>query len=245
MHALAVILAVISFIPMVWIVRELVVIEGPILQNWLITTMPLLYSYVQTGQAFVNSIVMASKNWMATYGPPGLFLAMIISSVISPIPNEVILAFAGMTMGSVSVAVSGALGSTVGGILCFYIARLGGRPLAEKFVKKETIASADDWFQRRGKWAILLGRFIPFIPFDAVSYFSGLTKMKISAFALLTFLGSVPRCLFYAYMGELIAEYDIPVLIVLSVIILTIFLILKLKGKNYKKSLNLDFGIKV
>ena len=127
----------------------------------------------------------------------------------------------------------------MGAILCFYIARLGGRPLAEKFVKKKTIASADEWFQRRGKWAILLGRFIPFVPFDAVSYFSGLTTISISTFAFLTFIGSIPRCLFYAYMGELIAEYNIPVLIVMSVTILTIFLIYRLKkGKTERKGLS-------
>ena len=75
LYAIAVMLAVIGFIPMVWIVRELVVIEGPILQNWLITTMPLLYSYVQAGQVFVSSMVMASKNWMVMYGPIGLFVS--------------------------------------------------------------------------------------------------------------------------------------------------------------------------
>jgi len=232
LNTVALMLGVISFIPMIWIVRELGVIEGSIIQNWLITTLPLLYSYVQAGQVFVSSMITASKTWMVMYGQIGLFVAMVVASVISPIPNEVNLAFAGMTMDPVSVAISGALGSTVGGILCFYIARLGGRPLAEKFVKKETIASADGWFQRRGKWAILLGRFIPFVPFDVVSYFSGLTKISISTFAFLTFMGSIPRCLFYAYIGELVVEYNLPVLIIISVTILTIFLIHRLKKKK-------------
>jgi uncharacterized membrane protein YdjX (TVP38/TMEM64 family) len=90
---------------------------------------------------------------------------------------------------------------------------LGGRRLAEKFVKKGTISSMDGWFQKWGSWAIILGRLVPFIPFDAISYLSGLSKVKIERFTFLTFLGSVPRCLFYAYVGELIAEYNLPVLI--------------------------------
>jgi ABC-type Na+ transport system ATPase subunit NatA len=69
-------------------------------------------------------------------GPIGLFTVMIVSSIVSSMPNEVILGFAGMTMSPMSVAAFGALGSTVGGVLCFYIAGLGGRPLAEKFVDK-------------------------------------------------------------------------------------------------------------
>jgi uncharacterized membrane protein YdjX (TVP38/TMEM64 family) len=84
---------------------------------------------------------------------------------------------------------------------------------------------------REGKWAVLLGGFIPFVPFDAVSYFSGLVKMKILAFTVLTFVGSVPRCLFYAYMGEFIAEYNIPVLIIISVIIVIFLLIFKIRSR--------------
>ena len=114
-------------------------------------------------------MIIASKGWLATYGLMGLLTAMIVSSIVSSIPNEVILAFAGMTMSPMSVAVFGALGSTVDGVLCFCIARLGGRPLAEKFVKKSTIASMYEWFQRWGSWAIVLGRLVPFIPSDAIS----------------------------------------------------------------------------
>lgn len=233
LYITAIMLALTSFVPMVWILRELVVIEGSVVQNGLASAMPLLTSYIQAGQGFVNSIVMASKGWMATYGPVGLITAMIVSSIISPIPNEVILAFAGMIMSPISVAVFGAIGSTVGGVLCFYIARLGGRPLAEKFVKKSTIASMDRWFQRWGSWTIILGRLVPFIPFDAISYLSGLTKVRIERFAFLTFLGSVPRCLFYAYIGELIAEYNLPILIALFVTMLTVFLFFKIKKEKY------------
>lgn len=232
LYIIAIMLALASFVPMVWILRELVFVEGAVVQNWLANAMPLLASYIQASQRFVNSIVIASKGWMATYGPTGLVTAMIVSSIISPIPNELILAFAGMTMSPISVAVFGALGSTVGGVLCFCVARLGGRPLAEKLVNKDTIASMDRWFQRWGSWAIILGRFVPFIPFDAISYLSGLTKVRIERFAFLTFLGSVPRCLFYACVGELIAEYNLPILIAIFVTMLTVFLFSKTKKRE-------------
>jgi uncharacterized membrane protein YdjX (TVP38/TMEM64 family) len=137
-----------------------------------------------------------------------------------------------MVMTPVEVAISGALGSTVGGTLCYYIARLGGRPLVEKFVKKKTITTAGEWFAKRGRLAILLGRLIPFIPFDAVSYFAGLAKMKIHTFTILTFLGSIPRCLFYAYMGEMIAQYNIPALLVISVVCVLVFLLFRRKQKE-------------
>ncbi|MCW4025202.1 MAG: VTT domain-containing protein [Candidatus Bathyarchaeota archaeon] len=174
---------------------------------------------------FVNFVVITCKGWMAVYGPIGLFTAMIISSVLSPIPNEVFLAFAGMTMNPLSVAFFGALGSTVGAVICFYIARLGGQPLVKRFVKESTLAPMNQWFNKWGSWAILLGRLIPLVPFDAVSYLSGLTKTKVTKFSVLTFIGAIPRCLLYAYIGELIAAYNLPFLILLVIIVVIILLI--------------------
>ncbi|MEM3905967.1 MAG: VTT domain-containing protein [Nitrososphaerota archaeon] len=95
------------------------------------------------------------------------------------------------------------------------------------------MASMDRWFQRWGSWTIILGRLVPFIPFDAISYLSGLTKVRIERFAFLTFLGSLPRCLLYAYIGELIAEYNLPILIALFVTMLTVFLFFKIKKEKY------------
>ncbi|MEM0232158.1 MAG: VTT domain-containing protein [Candidatus Methanomethylicaceae archaeon] len=63
------------------------------------------------------------------------------------------------------------------------------------------------WFQRWGSWTIILGRLVLFIPFDAISYLSGLTKVRIERYAFLMFLGSLPRCLFYAYIEEWIAAH--------------------------------------
>jgi uncharacterized membrane protein YdjX (TVP38/TMEM64 family) len=231
LYFLGIFLALVSFVPMVWIIRELLLLGGPSVYNWFSSAIPVFSSYVQAGQEFVSLLLNTTRAWMATYGPVGLVASMIVSSVISPIPNEAILAFAGMTMNPFNVAFFGALGSTIGGIICFYIARLGGKPLVGKFIKKETLTSVNEWFQKRGSWAILLGRLIPFIPFDAVSYFSGLTNIRVSKFSFLTFIASVPRCLLYAYVGALIADYNLPVLAALSISILIIFLIFRFKNK--------------
>ena len=231
LYFISILLALFSFVPMVWIVREAVVIEGPHIHRWFVDVSPIFSSYVASFMEFTRSMVITLKEWMARYGAAGLFVAMVASSIISPIPNEVILAFAGMSMHPIQVMVVGALGSTIGGIFAYYIARLGGRPLAEKFVKKKTLTSMDDWFNRWGSWAILIGRVVPFIPFDVISYFSGITKVRVSMFIFLTFLGSIPRCFFYAYVGELVAEYNLSVLTVLAVTVLTAFIIFRLKIK--------------
>jgi uncharacterized membrane protein YdjX (TVP38/TMEM64 family) len=65
--------------------------------------------------------------------------------------------------------------------------------------------------------------------FDAVSYLSGLAKTKVAKFAVITFIGAVPRCLLYAYIGELIAGYNLPVLILLAIIAVVILISWKFK----------------
>jgi uncharacterized membrane protein YdjX (TVP38/TMEM64 family) len=51
-------------------------------------------------------------------------------------------------------------------------------------------------------WAVLLGRFAPFIPFDPISYGAGLTQMKFRSFLIPTTIGTLPRALFYTFLGN-------------------------------------------
>ncbi|MEM2123394.1 MAG: VTT domain-containing protein [Candidatus Bathyarchaeia archaeon] len=236
LYSLTMFMLLISFIPMVWVTREVTVTGAPILNDWLTTLFPILSAYMDEGRRSISQAVAASKAWMIRYGPRGLFAAMILGSIFSPIPNEAILAFAGMTMNPLNVGLYGGLGSTVGGVVCFYAARLGGRPLAEKFVKGEAMGKVDFWFHRYGLWTILLGRLVPFIPFDAISYLSGLARVKPWKFASLTFIGAVPRCLLYAYIGEMIAKYNLPALIVTVLLIAMLLTVIRVKEKSLRES---------
>ncbi|MCZ2808320.1 MAG: VTT domain-containing protein [Candidatus Bathyarchaeota archaeon] len=134
-------------------------------------------------------------------GLPLLFVMMIIQALAIPIPSELVLIAGGLAFGVVFGWLVGALGSIVAAILSFYISRKGGRSLAIRFVGEKGIKFADNWFNRWGAWAVLLGRFAPFIPFDAISYSAGLTTMKLKNFMIPTIIGTLPRALFYASLG--------------------------------------------
>jgi len=134
-------------------------------------------------------------------GLPLLFVMMIIQALAIPIPSEFVLIAGGLAFGVVFGWLVGALGSIVAAVLSFYISRKGGRSLAIRFVGEKGIKFADNWFSRWGAWAVLLGRFAPFIPFDAISYSAGLTTMKLKNFMIPTIIGTLPRALFYASLG--------------------------------------------
>ncbi len=173
-------------------------------------------------------------------GLPILFVAMILQALAIPIPSEFVLICGGAAFGLLSGWLVGALGSVVAAFIGFYISRKGGRAVAIRFVGERGIEFADNWFNRWGVWAVLLGRIAPFIPFDVISYSAGLTKMKFRSFMIPTVIGTLPRALFYAFLGsyfsvtlmELIQYYpEVPqelegTMFVFNIILLTIVIVM-------------------
>jgi uncharacterized membrane protein YdjX (TVP38/TMEM64 family) len=150
---------------------------------------------------FVYDILILVIDSFQTGGPLLLFVMMIVQAIAIPIPSELVLIAGGLAFDFPIGWIVGALGSIVAALIGFYIARKGGRGLAIKLVGEKGIAFADNWFNRWGAWAILLGRFAPFIPFDAISYSAGLTTMKLKSFMIPTVIGTLPRTLFYTSLG--------------------------------------------
>lgn len=163
----------------------------------------ILYKFVVN--YFVNPI--------SKLGIIGIFLFIVIMAfqgLIVPIPSEVVLLATGMIWGIYVGGLMGIIGSMAAGLLCFYISKKGGRPLAEKFVGEKAINIADEFIKKHGIKAIIITRFIPFIPFDVISYTSGLVDIDIKKYSLGTLIGSIFRAFFYAFLGSLfLSKYNL------------------------------------
>ena len=61
--------------------------------------------------------------------------------------------------------------------------------------------AADQMMARRGGWAVVLGRWVPGVPCDPLSYAAGIMRMPWSKFMLLTGVGLIPANLITAYLG--------------------------------------------
>lgn len=211
---------------------------------------------------FVYDILILVVDSFQAGGLPLLFAMMVIQAIAIPIPSELVLIAGGLAFEFPFGWLVGAFGSIAAAILSFYISKKGGRTLAVKLVGEKAIQFADNWFNRWGVWAVLLGRFAPFIPFDAISYSSGLTTMKLKNFLIPTIIGTLPRTLFYTSLGsvfgltfqELIETYkatgEIPmelqemvtqfnyVLLAVVVLIAIIFIVYTVVTKKYSKRKN-------
>ena len=134
-----------------------------------------------------------------------LFIAiMAIQGLIVPIPSELVLLATGMIWGWLLGGFMGLIGSMCAGLLCFYVSKKGGRPLAKKFVGENAIDMADDLIHKYGIKAIIISRFIPFISFDVISYASGLVDIDVKKYSIGTLIGSVFRAFFYSVWGFLL-----------------------------------------
>ncbi|MEM2050410.1 MAG: VTT domain-containing protein [Thermoproteota archaeon] len=162
----------------------------------------------------------------------GFYLLMIIQSIIAVIPAEAVLIMSGSAFGFEASSTVGTLGLMSGALINYAIGLKFGRPLVEKLVGGEQLEKVERLFIKHGCKIIFAARFIPWISFDAVSYFAGATGIALASFTVATLLGTVPRAVFYSYMGEKvgasISEGDITMLnyLLLATLLAIVFLIL-------------------
>ena len=66
------------------------------------------------------------------------------------------------------------------------------------------LAGVEGYFKKYGIRTILVCRLLPFVSFDAVSYFAGLTPMGFLAFFVATGIGQTPATIVYSYVGGML-----------------------------------------
>lgn len=87
---------------------------------------------------------------------------------------------------------------------CFWIARSLGREAVEKLCSKTGLATIERFFERHGDQSVLIARLLPFVSFDFVSYFAGLTSMSFRGFMIATGIGQLPATIVYSYVGGML-----------------------------------------
>lgn len=148
-------------------------------------------------------------------GYTGVALMMAIESACVPLPSEIIMPFSGylVSTGAFSlwgVSFAGAIGCVIGSMLAYWIGYYGGRPMAEKYgkyilVTKHDLDIADNFFKKYGNAAVFISRLLPVVR-TFISLPAGIAKMNFGKFLIYTFLGSLPFCLFLAYVGKKLGD---------------------------------------
>lgn len=137
----------------------------------------------------------------------GVALLLTFENATGIMPSEIILALAGWMLISehqlpVSMIFIGglyaAIGSTLGASITYWAARLGGRPLVDKFARWVRIDSAhivraENQFHHWGAGLVLVGRVMPGIR-TLINIPAGLARMPFLTFLVATFIGAYIWC---------------------------------------------------
>jgi membrane protein DedA with SNARE-associated domain len=157
---------------------------------------------------------------MRANGQLSVFIGVMVEQIIVPIPSPLIVMGAGAILISARLSVPnaflqifwiivlpGSIASTLGSYIGYMISYYGGKALVLRFqrfldVDWEEIGNLEKRFYgKRETLAIFLSRAIPVFPISVVSIFAGLLRVPLKHFTVYTFLGSIFRCFFLAFVG--------------------------------------------
>lgn len=154
-----------------------------------------------------------------TFGYPGVILLVMVEVVFPPIPSEVVLPLYGFMSAQgdfniVLVCILATIGSVLGSLILyglgywFSIERL--RDLVQRYgryalVQVSDIDRANDWFEKHGAAAVIIGRLVPGIR-SLISIPAGLQRMPVGQFVLYTAIGSGVWNVFLVSLGWILGD---------------------------------------
>lgn len=148
-------------------------------------------------------------------GYPGIFLTMVLESMVFPLPSEAVMPFAGCKVydGRFTfefVVMASTFGSIVGSLLSYFIGKYGGKPFVDRFgrillLNREDLAATERFFTKYGQATIFFSRFIPVVR-HLISLPAGTGKMNLVKFSMYTVAGACLWNGFLAFCGFLLRK---------------------------------------
>ncbi|MFX1475051.1 MAG: DedA family protein [Promethearchaeota archaeon] len=229
------------------------------------------FAWLHAVDQWLDGLLQLIIFWVQNLGPIGVFAGVMIETLIAPIPSPVIMMAAGflLTQGhplhiqlliiAVDVMLVGAIASTIGSFFGYGIAYAGGYPVIERYGKYlgtsiEEVEYMRQRFEKSSRDEVFLfvARAVPIIPLSVVSIVAGAIRMDWKHFAIVTFLGTLPRCLVlgisgwlvgaaFSQLGEMVdfLETLTLLLLILFIVVFIIFrLILRRRAKSESEKSN-------
>jgi membrane protein DedA with SNARE-associated domain len=173
----------------------------------------------------VASLTSTLTKAVGDYGVYAVFGLMAIDAVF-PAASEVVMVYGGALAGGafagqhvslfgaqihhgfgayLAISLAGTVGYLVGSLVGWAIGDYGGRPLLEQrgrwfHLSGEKLDRAENWFERWGDWAVLLGRVTPVVR-SFISIPAGVFRARLRRYTVLTAIGSAIWCFAIAGAG--------------------------------------------
>lgn len=216
-----------------------------------------IIAWLHAIDAWIDSIILLLISWVQALGPLGVFIGVMIETFIAPLPSPLVPMAAGffLTLGLdpisqilvilFSVMFVGALAATIGSFFGYGIAYFGGYPIIERYGKYLGTSIEEIEYMRknmekssRDEIYLFTARAVPIIPLSVVSLLYGAIRANTKRFALITFLGALPRYLALGLLGWIIGvgftsavqmiDFFETLILVLLIIFLVVFIVYRI-----------------
>jgi uncharacterized membrane protein YdjX (TVP38/TMEM64 family) len=157
------------------------------------------------GEALESAFSVAgARSWMAGYGAwAGVAgMGLLIADILLPIPSTLVMSALGLGYGPLIGGLYAAAGSTLAGIIAYWLSRWLGRPLALRLAGEADLREGERFFADGGAWLVACSRCLPILP-EAVACLAGLNRMPFRTFFFAALCGSLPMGFVFAAIGAL------------------------------------------
>ncbi len=138
----------------------------------------------------------------AGWGAPLVFMAIYAVATVLFLPGAVLTLVGGALFGPALGTFYNLTGATIGAILAFLVARhLASDWVAQKVGGrlKQLISGVEE----EGARFVAFVRLVPLFPFNLLNYALGLTRIRLSHYAIASYVCMLPGAIAYTYLGYL------------------------------------------
>ena len=153
--------------------------------------------------------------WIGQYGYAGIFSLLIFGIVGLPVPDEWLLTFSGFlvfkrTLLFVPTFAAAFCGSACGITVSYTLGRIFDTYVLVKYgsyihMTPDRLARVHSWFERRGRWTLLVGYFVPGVR-HLTGYIAGASELSFSNFALFAYSGAFCWVAVFITLGYFLGE---------------------------------------
>lgn len=154
--------------------------------------------------------------WLLNYGSIAIFVLLALGIIALPVPEETLMVFTGAAMAKSTLPIGNTvlaayLGSITGITMSYLIGRTAGYYFIHRWgswlgLTEHKLNRAHQWFERFGKWSLLIGYFLP-----GIRHFTGLTagatELDFRTFALFAYVGAFLWVATFLSIGYFYCEY--------------------------------------
>ena len=155
-------------------------------------------------------------NWLIQYGSIFLFVLLVLGIIILPVPEETLMVLAGILMSKGNLNIPFTILAAYAGSICgitisYMLGRTGGNYLIHKYgswigITEKQLVKVHNWFDRFGKWTLLIGYFIPGLR-HFTGFASGMTCLEFKQFALFAYSGAIIWVTTFLSVGYFFGNY--------------------------------------